>query len=64
MSTKLYYNFLEITSGRYSAIALSDVSEAHCKPKEIWKVSKDNILWNSGVIIVDDTVIQKNCRKK
>ena len=64
-SKELYRNFLEITAGRYSAVALSDVStaglshdtvsrwlsEARCTPKEIWKANKDNILGKRVVII-------------
>lgn len=75
---ELYQNFLGLTVERYSAVALSEVSEAEvshdmvtrwlaesrCSPREIWKANKDSILGKGGVIIADDTVIQKSYSKK
>ena len=69
---------MEITAEKYSAVALSEVSpeklshdtvskwlfEAHCTPKEIWKKNEKEILGKEGVIVADDTVIQKDYSQK
>lgn len=70
----LYTSFLQVTQGRFSALSLSEISpnslshdsisrwlgEAKCRPIDIWNTSKENILKSVGVIIADDTVIEKS----
>jgi len=77
-SRKLYETFLKVTATRYSALSLSEVSpvdlshdsisrwleEANCRPKEVWEESKEFVLSSSGVLIVDDTVLDKNRSRK
>lgn len=69
----LYVSFLQITSQRYSALALSEVSpfeishdsisrwlsDTKITPKDIWEEAKQRVLSKSGVIIADETVISK-----
>lgn len=71
---ELYCTFLRITSQRYSALSLSEVSpielshdsisrwleEKHCQPKDIWNEAKTHVLDSTGVIIVDDTILDKS----
>lgn len=75
---ELYETFLKITASRYSALSLSEVSpetlshdsisrwleEANFKPKEIWEKSKDYVLSSKGILIVDDSVLDKNRNRK
>jgi hypothetical protein len=79
-SKELYQKFLSVTASRYSALSLSEVSptelshdgvsrwleEAHCQPKEIWEKAKEKIISDgqSGILIVDDTVLNKNRSRK
>lgn len=71
---ELYTTFLRVTSQRYSALSLSDVSpvelshdsisrwlaDAHCQPKDIWQQAKSHVLKTSGILLVDDTVLNKS----
>ncbi|KKP45841.1 MAG: Transposase IS4 [Candidatus Woesebacteria bacterium GW2011_GWA1_33_30] len=78
-SKELYCSFLKVTSQRYSSLALSEVSpfeishdsisrwleEAKCQPKDIWSEVKDCVLGSeSGVIVADETVLNKNRSNK
>ncbi len=70
---KLYSTFLRVTSQRYSALSLSEVSpielshdsisrwleEKHCQPKDIWNEAKSHVLGTAGVLIADETVLNK-----
>src|SRR3972149_6118062 len=75
----LYTAFLKVTSQRYSSLALSEIApfelshdsisrwleEAHIKPRDIWNEAKDKVLNSeSGIIVVDETVLNKNRSKK
>ncbi|TAL74406.1 MAG: transposase [Bacteroidetes bacterium] len=74
----LYTAFLKVTSQRYSSLALSEVSpfelshdsisrwleEAHIKPRDIWNEAKDKVLGSTGIIVADETVLNKNRSKK
>lgn len=71
---ELYCTFLRVTSQRYSALSLSEVSpielshdsisrwlaDAHCQPKDIWNEAKSHVLDRPGVLIVDDTILDKS----
>ncbi len=75
-SKDLYCAFLQVTSQRYSALSLAEVSpitlshdavsrwltDTKCQPKDIWEAAKGEILSsnNDGVIIADETVIDKS----
>jgi len=75
---ELYCTFLRVTSQRYSALSLSEVSpielshdsisrwlsDAHCQPKDIWNEAKAHVLSTSGVLIVDDTILDKSRSEK
>jgi hypothetical protein len=77
-SKDLYCTFLRVTSQRYSALSLSEVSPdklshdsisrwlsaASCQPKDVWLAAKSKVLVNSGVIIADETVLSKKRSKK
>ena len=77
-SKDLYCAFLKVTSQRYSALSLSEVApislshdsisrwleEAHIKPKDIWNEAKEKILGTSGIIVADETVLNKNRSRK
>ncbi|SRR6266496_1507593 len=77
-SKELYTTFLKVTSQRYSALSLSEVSpielshdsisrwlaDAHCQPKEIWNQAKPQVLGTSGVLLADDTVLDKSRSEK
>jgi len=70
---ELYSTFLRVTSQRYSALSLSEVSpidlshdsisrwlsDAHCQPKDIWTEAKTHVLGTTGVLIADETVLNK-----
>lgn len=72
-SRKLYCTFLQVTAKRYSAFSLSEVSpvelshdsvsrwlsETTCQPKDIWEAAKEDVVGTNGVIIVDETVLDK-----
>jgi len=74
----LYCTFLKVTSQRYSALSLSEVSpqeishdtisrwleKAHCQPKDIWQEAKPHVLKTQGVLIADETVLNKSRSKK
>jgi hypothetical protein len=76
-SKELYRAFLQITSERYTANALSEVSpielshdsvsrwlaESNCRPKDVWEASKSKVNGN-GILIADETVINKSRSKK
>lgn len=67
---------MQVTSQRYSALTLSDVSpiklshdaisrwlsDTKCQPKDIWEAAKTDVLSgdNNGIIIADETVIDKS----
>lgn len=71
---ELYSTFLRVTSQRYSALSLSEVSpvelshdsisrwlsDAKCQPKDIWSEAKPQVLGTAGVLIVDDTILDKS----
>lgn len=74
-SRDLYSTFLQVTSQRYSAFSLSEVSpdnlshdavsrwlaETSCRPQDIWKASKPSITAHSdGILVADETVIDKS----
>lgn len=78
-SKDLYCSFLQVTSQRYSALTLSEVSPTNlshdaisrwlvgtkCQPKDIWESAKKDILsGSSGIIIADETVLDKSRSKK
>ena len=77
-SKDLYATFLKVTAQRYSALSLSEVSptelshdsisrwleSAHCQPKDIWEKAKTHIVGGSGVIIADDTILNKSRSEK
>lgn len=76
-SKELYSAFLRVTSERYTANALSEVSpkplshdsvsrwlaEAECRPRDIWKASKSKVT-GKGILIADETIIDKNRSEK
>lgn len=73
-SKELYCSFLQTTSQKYSAVALSEVSpieishdavsrwleNTNCQPKDIWEAAKKAVLNVKGIIIADDVVIDKS----
>lgn len=74
-SKDLYCTFLQVTSQRYSALTLSEVSPINlshdavsgwlagtrCQPRDIWETAKKDVLDDpSGIIIADETVIDKS----
>jgi len=77
-SKDLYCTFLRVTSQRYSALSLSEVSpvelshdsisrwleEKHCMPKDIWQEAKKYVTGTNGVIIADETVLNKSRSQK
>lgn len=77
-SKELYCTFLQVTSQRYSALSLSEVSplslshdavsrwlaETHCQPKHIWEAAKYDVLKTQGIIIGDDSVLDKSRSEK
>jgi len=78
MFKKLYCTFLQVTSQRYSALSLSEVSpttvshdaisrwlsDTHCQPKHIWEAAQDSVLNTHGIIIADDSVLDKSRSEK
>lgn len=77
-SSNLYKKFLMVTSQKYSALSLSQISPsplshdsisrwlstAKCQPKDIWRVVKPKVLNTKGVLIFDDSIIDKTRSKK
>lgn len=77
-SKDLYCAFLRVTSQRYSALSLSEVSpnelshdsisrwlsEEKCQPKDIWNAAKAKVLSSSGVLVADETILNKNRSEK
>lgn len=77
-SRDLYATFLRVTSQRYSALSLSEVSpypishdsisrwleETHCQPKDIWEKAKGCVLNKKGLLVADETVLDKSRSSK
>lgn len=77
-SKTLYVKFLKVTSQRYSALSLSEVSpneishdsvsrwlsETKCTPKDIWHEAKNVVIPTKGILIADETVISKKRSSK
>lgn len=77
-SRELYCTFLQVTAQRYSAFSLSEVSpdalshdavsrwlaNTKCQPKDIWETAKQDVLETQGIIIGDETVLDKSRSKK
>jgi hypothetical protein len=79
-SRELYSTFLEVTSSRYSALSLSEVTpenmslshdsisrwlrESKVQPKDLWEVAEREIEGKDGVLVFDDVVIDKSRSKK
>lgn len=77
-SKDLYCTFLRVTSQRYSALSLSEVApyelshdsisrwleEAKCQPKDIWNKAKNHVLESKGIIVADETVLNKGRSQK
>lgn len=77
-SKDLYCTFLRVTSQRYSALSLSEVSpvclshdsisrwleEKKCQPKDIWESVAKQVVGTTGVILVDETVLNKSRSEK
>ena len=73
-SQKLYCSFLEVTSSRYSALSLSEVSpvslshdsisrwlsEQRVQPKDLWAAAQKDLAGQPGVLVFDDVVIDKS----
>lgn len=74
----ILYFLLKVTSQRYSALSLSEVSpielshdsvsrwleSAHVRPKDIWNEAKPHILGSTGIIVADKTVLNKDRSQK
>ena len=77
-SKDLYCTFLKVTSQRYSALSLSEVApyeishdsisrwieSAHCRPKDIWNEARSHVLGSDGIIVADETVLNKSRSQK
>jgi hypothetical protein len=77
-SKDLYCTFLKVTTKRYSALSLSEVSpitlshdsisrwleNSHCQPKDIWEAAKNHVKGTEGIIIADETVLNKSRSEK
>lgn len=75
-SRDLYCSFLEVTSERYSALALSEVvppyaelshdsisrwlAEQQVQPKDLWQVAEKEVTGTPGILVFDDVVIDKS----
>lgn len=69
---------MKVTSQRYSALSLSEVSpislshdsvsrwleDSRVRPKDIWNEAKSHILGSEGIIVADETVLNKNRSQK
>jgi len=77
-SKDLYCAFLQVTSQRYSAVTLSQVAPVElshdavsrwlintkCQPKDIWEAAKKDVLEKQGILIADETVLNKGRSEK
>ena len=77
-SKDLYCTFLKVTSKRYSALSLSEVSpvelshdsisrwleNTHCQPKDFWSAAAPHVRETKGVIIADETILNKSRSEK
>jgi hypothetical protein len=77
-SKDLYCTFLRVTSQRYSALSLSEVSPVElshdsisrwleqnkCQPKDIWESVRGHVVGAKGVMIADDTILDKSRSEK
>lgn len=77
-SKDLYCTFLQVTSRRYSALTLSEVSpvvlshdavsrwlsDTKCQPKDIWEAAKPDVVGKAGIILADETVLDKSRSNK
>lgn len=77
-SKDLYCTFLRVTSERYSALSLSEVSplelshdnisrwleQKKCQPKDIWESVAKQVVGTKGIIIADETVLNKSRSEK
>lgn len=77
-SKDLYCTFLKAASQRYSALSLSEAApteishdsisrwleEEKCQPKDIWEKAKAYAVGGGGVIIADDTILNKSRSEK
>lgn len=75
---ELYTSFLRVTTQRYSALSMSEVSpvpishdaisewlsETKCTPKDVWNEAKEFVTTNNGVLLADDTIISKKRSEK
>lgn len=75
-SRELYCSFLEVTSGRYSALSLSEVAPSSAplshdsisrwlaaekvQPKDLWLAAKQEVCGTRGMLVFDDVVIDKS----
>ncbi len=73
-SKDLYRTFLQVTATRYSALSLAEVApielshdavsrwlkDAKCQPKDIWETARPDVVGKRGILIADDTVIDKS----
>jgi len=75
-SRELYCSFLEVTSDRYSALALSEVvppyaelshdsisrwlADERVQPKDLWAAAKHEVASSPGILVFDDVVIDKS----
>ena len=75
-SRELYCSFLEVTSDRYSALALSEVVPPYAElshdsisrwlaaekvqPKDLWQVASKEVVGTAGILVFDDVVIDKS----
>jgi len=75
-SRDLYCSFLEVTSERYSALALSEVvppyaelshdsisrwlSDEKVQPKDLWLAASKEVRSQTGILVFDDVVIDKS----
>lgn len=77
-SKDLYCTFLKVTTQRYSALSLSEVAptelshdsisrwlaQSNCQPKDVWAAAKDHVLDKQGILVADETVLNKSRSKK
>lgn len=75
-SRELYCSFLEVTSDRYSALALSEVvppyaelshdsisrwlTDEKVQPKDLWQAAGKEVVGTPGILVFDDVVIDKS----
>jgi SRSO17 transposase len=74
----LYETYLQVSSVRYSSLALSEVApydlshdsisywlkNSNCKPSEVWQKVKHIVRDRPGTLIFDDTILDKSRSKK